>query len=112
MFQSNADPFGYSVNLTRKNENDRNHATLSAIPIFSPHLIGEFHTGFARLVVNTVPYALGFDITSLGFPKSLADQTQIKSFPGFSISGLSGIGGSNWPASRSVHRIAGASAPR
>jgi len=93
--QTNADPFGYKVNLTRVNENDRHHATISATAVFSPGLIGEFHSGFARLVVNTIPQALGFDITTLGFPKSLADQTQIQSFPAFSISGLAGIGGSS-----------------
>jgi hypothetical protein len=44
--------------------------------------------------VNSVPSALGFDITSLGFPSALATQTQFQSFPGFQISGLTSIGGS------------------
>jgi len=52
------------------------------------------HSGYARVVVNSVPSALGFDITSLGFPSALATQTQFQSFPGFQVSGLTSIGGS------------------
>jgi cell division protein FtsQ len=46
------------------------------------------------VIVNSVPAALGFDITKLGFPASLANQTQFQSFPGFQVSGLTGVGGS------------------
>jgi hypothetical protein len=84
-------PFEYTVNLARANMSERNHATLSATAVFNPGLVGEFHTGYARLVQNSVPYALGFDITTLGFPKSLADQAQIQSFPNFTISGITAV---------------------
>ncbi len=84
-------PFDYKVNLARANMSQRNHATLSATAVFNPGLIGEFHTGYARLVQNSTPYALGFDITTLGFPKSLADQAQIQSFPNFTISGIASV---------------------
>lgn len=92
--QDQHDPLGLSPNLTRIVFNDHHALTLSAIAVFTPGLIGEFHTGFARVIVNSTPSALGFDITTLGFPKSLANQTQIQSFPGFQVSGLTAIGGS------------------
>lgn len=90
--QFNIDPLGYSINLTRDASYTRTHATVSATAVFSPTLIGEFRTGFARYHAPSVPYALGFDITSLGFPQALADATQIKSFPAFNITGLVSVG--------------------
>jgi hypothetical protein len=92
--QFNIDPLGYSVNLTRKATYARTHITAAATAVFSPGLIGEFHTGFARLDNPSVPYALGYDITQLGFPKALADATQIKSFPAFNVGGLVSVGSS------------------
>ena len=86
------DPLGYKVNLTDASTYDRTHATVSAVAVFSPSLVGEFHSGFARLNNPSVPYALGYDITQLGFPQTLANETQIKSFPGFSVQGLVGVG--------------------
>jgi hypothetical protein len=88
----NIDPLGYTPNLTRDANYKRTHATVSATAVFSPSLIGEFRSGFARYHSPSIPYALGFDITTLGFPKSLADQTQIKSFPAFNITGLVSVG--------------------
>jgi hypothetical protein len=90
----NLDPLGYKVNLTRQASYTRTHTTAAATAVFSPGLIGEFHTGFARYDSPSVPYALGFDITTLGFPQSLANATQIKSFPAFNVSGLVSVGSS------------------
>jgi len=84
---SNIDPLGYKVNLTRHATYTRTHTTVSATAVLSPGLIAELHSGFARYDSPSIPYALGFDITSLGFPQALADQTQIKSFPAFNFSG-------------------------
>jgi hypothetical protein len=92
--QGNDDPFGFEPKLTRAVKNIRNHATVSATAVFSPSLIGEFRTGFARLYFSSFPNALGFDITTLGFPKAFADQAQIKSYPSFAVAGMAGIGGS------------------
>jgi len=92
--QFNRDPLGYKVNLTRQATYARTHATAAASAVFSPGLIGEFHTGFARYDSPSVPYALGFDITTLGFPKALADATQIKSFPAFNVVGMVAVGSS------------------
>ncbi|MDX1983803.1 MAG: carboxypeptidase-like regulatory domain-containing protein [Bryobacteraceae bacterium] len=90
--QFNIDPLGYKVNLTRQINYARTHATAAATAVFSPGLVGEFHTGFARFHSPSIPYALGFDITTLGFPQSLADSTQIRSFPAFNVAGMVGVG--------------------
>ncbi|MEO8128740.1 MAG: carboxypeptidase-like regulatory domain-containing protein [Bryobacteraceae bacterium] len=90
----NLDPLGYKINLTRQATYARTHATIAATAVFSPGLIGEFHSGFARYDNPSIPYSLGFDITSLGLPKALADATQIKSFPAFNVSGLVAVGSS------------------
>lgn len=92
--QFNRDPLGYQVNLTRQSTYARTHVTAAATAVFSPGLIGEFHTGFARYDSPSIPYALGYDITTLGFPQSLADSTQIKSFPAFNVAGLVSVGSS------------------
>ncbi len=89
---NNIDPLGYSINLTRDASYARTHATVSATAVFSPTLIGEFHSGFARYDSPSLPYALGFDITQLGFPRTLADATQIQSFPAFNVTGLVSVG--------------------
>jgi len=92
---ANRDPYGYKVNLSQAQESDRHHASVSATAVFSPSLVGEFHTGYARMVQNSFPYALGFDVTTLGFPPAFANATQIQSFPYFNISGLGTIGGAS-----------------
>ena len=90
--QTQADPLGLTPNLTRAVFNDHHSATLAATAVFTPTLIGEFHTGYARVVVNSIPQALGYDITQLGFPAAFAAQTQIQGFPGFQVSGLTALG--------------------
>jgi Carboxypeptidase regulatory-like domain len=90
---SNKDPLDYIINLTSPNDNDREHATFAATATLTPSLFLELHTGYARYVSNSIPYDAGFDITSLGFPKSLAQQTQFQGFPGFNVDGLVPVGG-------------------
>jgi hypothetical protein len=82
----------YPINFTRNQTDDRHHATLSATATFTNALIGEFHTGFARSAAVGVPNALGFDTTSLGFPASFANSTEIAGFPAFNVSGIASIG--------------------
>jgi hypothetical protein len=89
----NLDPLGYKINLTRDASYARTHATISANAVLSPTLILELRSGFARYHAPSVPYALGFDLSQLGFPKALADATQIKSFPAFNVAGLVSVGG-------------------
>jgi hypothetical protein len=89
---NNIDPLGYRINLTRDANYKRYHTTVSANAVLSPTLIFELRGGFARYHNPSIPYALGFDLTSLGFPKALADNTQIQSFPAFNITGLVPVG--------------------
>ena len=90
-----ANVFPSPINFTRALDNDRHHATLSATAVLSPALVAEFHSGFARIVSNGTPNALGYDITKLGFPSSLAGSTEIQSFPTFNIGGITQLGGAN-----------------
>jgi hypothetical protein len=92
---NNIDPLGYKVNLTRDASYKRYHATVSANAVISPTLIVELRSGFARYHNPSIPYALGFDLTSLGFPGALARSTQIQSFPAFNITGLVSVGSSS-----------------
>ncbi len=88
------DPFRYKVNLTRPNANHLYNATVAANAVFSPTLIAEFHSGFSRSVSDSIPYAVsqGFDLTTLGFPKSYYDAVQYKGFPGMDIAGVASVG--------------------
>ncbi|MBM3757210.1 MAG: TonB-dependent receptor, partial [Acidobacteria bacterium] len=89
----NLDPYRYKINLTAPRPSRIHHATLSASAVFSPGLIGEFHSGFARFNGTRIPYAEGFDLTTLGFPRALADEVQLKGFPAINVSGIGAIGG-------------------
>ncbi|HUQ94439.1 MAG TPA: carboxypeptidase-like regulatory domain-containing protein [Bryobacteraceae bacterium] len=88
------DPFRYQVNLTRPNENHLYNATMAANAVFSPTLIAEFHSGFARSVSDSIPYAVtqGFDMRTLGFPQAYYDAVQYKGFPGMDIAGIASVG--------------------
>ncbi len=88
-------PFPAPINFTRAQTDDHNQATLSATAVLSPRVIVELHSGFARVAEYGVPNSLGYDITKLGFPPSLANSTQIQSFPAFNITGLTSIGSAN-----------------
>lgn len=88
------DPFRYKVNLTRPNDSRLYNATVAANAVFTPTLIAEFHSGFARRVSDSIPYAVtqGFDLTTLGFPKAYYDAVQYKGFPGMDITGVASVG--------------------
>ncbi|MBM3740252.1 MAG: TonB-dependent receptor [Acidobacteria bacterium] len=88
------DPFQYQVNLTRPNESRLYNATVAANAVFSPGLVAEFHSGFARRVSDSIPYAVqqGFDLRTLGFPQAYYDAVQYKGFPGMDITGMASAG--------------------
>ncbi len=97
LHQGATDPLRYAgADLTAAQGNFRNHVTLSAIAVFTPGLIGEFHTGFARLSQFSVPKAEGYDATKLGFASSFVNQWQIQSFPGFQPGGFANIGNTGY----------------
>ncbi|MCI0625608.1 MAG: TonB-dependent receptor [Acidobacteria bacterium] len=73
-------------------EDDRfQHFVLSATSVFSPHVIGEYRGSFTRSGSSRIPMTLGFDLTSLGFPKSVADAAQVKTFPVLQVQGQQAI---------------------
>ena len=92
--QGNDDPFGFEPKLTRAVKNIRNHATVSATAVFSPSSDRRIPHRLRPAVFQQFPQRIGFDITTLGFPRAFADQAQIRSYPSFSVAGLAGIGGS------------------
>ena len=81
------------MNLTRPNENHLYNATVAANAVFSPTLVAEFHSGFARSVSDSIPVRRyeGFDMRTLGFPEAYYDAVQYKGFPGMDIA---------WPRQR------------
>ncbi|MBL8216645.1 MAG: TonB-dependent receptor [Bryobacterales bacterium] len=89
------DPFRYTQNLTRPNQNHIYNATAAANAVFTPTLVAEFHSGFARSVSDSIPYAVtqGFDMRTLGFPDSYYNAVQYKGFPGMDIAGMASAGG-------------------
>jgi len=67
------------------------HAVITASAVFSPRVIGEFHTSFTRIEANRIPMSIGFDLTTLGFPKAYQDAVQVHSFPDVQASGFSSL---------------------
>jgi hypothetical protein len=97
LHQGATDPLHYTgADLTAAQGNFRNHITLSAIAVFSPGLVAELHTGYARLYQFSVPKAEGYDATQLGFARSFVSQWQIQSFPGFQPSGYATVGNTGY----------------
>lgn len=79
----------------------RRSGLVSLTSNFSPSLLGELRLSYTRFMFNDAYADEGFDIASLGFPSSVANAVQYKTFPIISISqytvgtGLSVTGGSS-----------------
>jgi hypothetical protein len=90
--------------------NPRRSALVSLTSTFTPSLLGELRVSYTRFGYDDYYDQEGFDIASLGFPQSLANDVQYKTFPTISVSqytvgtGLSVTGGS----SAEVGNLAGA----
>ncbi|PYT10228.1 MAG: hypothetical protein DMG59_29250, partial [Acidobacteria bacterium] len=67
-------------------------AIIGATAVFSSRLVGEFRSSFSRFRNNRVPPSDGFDLTSIGFPASLAAQQQARAFPRFTFSDVQSVG--------------------
>ncbi|MEZ5403161.1 MAG: TonB-dependent receptor [Bryobacteraceae bacterium] len=50
--------------------------------------------GFSRAKEDNLPYSNGFDLTSLGFPASYVQLTQMQAFPTIRVTGFQGLAGS------------------
>lgn len=57
------------------------NAGISLTSTFTPNFLGEFRIAYTRLQYNTQPVSEGFDMSSLGFPASLANAVTYKQFP-------------------------------
>ena len=81
--QGNDDPFGFEPKLTRAVKNIRNHATVSATAVFSPSLIGEFRSGFARSVFQQFPQRVRFRHHDARVPQSVCGPGADQELPVF-----------------------------
>ena len=90
------DPFRNNTDFSTVggNEQDKTQtAVVGLTALFSPRLVGEFHSSIARYRNNRIPPSNGlFDITSLGFPAALAAQAQFQTFPRFNFSTVASLG--------------------
>jgi hypothetical protein len=115
------DPFrnGTDFLTVGGNESDRTQTlVLGATALFSSHVVGEFRSSFSRFRNNRIPHSDGFDLTSLGFPQSLAAQQQFHAFPWMQFSSVASSGklttseirriANNWNQSASLTWIRGA----
>lgn len=59
----------------------------------SPTVVVALRYGFNRFPNFSTPTSLGFNLTELGLPSSLASSTQFSAFPSVSIGGLTAYGG-------------------
>lgn len=59
----------------------------------TPTMVVAVRYGFNRFPNFSTPTSLGFDLTQLGLPASLAAATQFSAFPSLAVGGLQGYGG-------------------
>ena len=82
-------------------DNPRRSGLISLTSTFTPSLLGELRVSYTRFGYSDSWDREGFDISTLGFPQSLAQDVQYKTFPTISVSqytvgtGLSVTGGSS-----------------
>src|SRR5216684_2486091 len=89
------DPFhnGTDFLTVGGNESDLTQtAVIGATALFSPKLVGEFRSSYSRFRNNRIPRTDGFDLTSIGFPASLAALQQFRAFPLMGFSTVAGLG--------------------
>ncbi len=71
----------------------RRNAVAEDSHTFSPRLLGTFRYSFARLANRRNSFSEGIDITTLGYPASLAQQlATMPLFPAISVTGILGLG--------------------
>ena len=65
--------------------NPANSALISYTSIWSPNFITEGRLSYTRLQFDSRPLSEGFDVASLGFPRSVTDNILFQQFPQISI---------------------------
>src|SRR5258708_25366503 len=66
---------------TAVSSNPPRNAGITLASSFSPNLLGEARLTYTRLQNATVPTSTGFQLSSLGFPASVANAVTYKQFP-------------------------------
>lgn len=84
---------GSGINFT-----GQRNVTLDNVILFTPQLIGNIRYGFGRNVSDRIPIGAGFDVTSLGFPRYLADAAarNMTIFPKMDFAGAASALGQNF----------------
>jgi hypothetical protein len=67
-------------------------ANMNLTTTISPTFINTARAAWNLHEFAVVPYAMGFDPATIGFPSSYTDQAQFKTFPGLSIGGYQSLG--------------------
>jgi len=119
-FNDKIDPFRNNTTLLDEGAINSSRVTNVAVNYdysFTPTLIGEVRAGFLRFNSGRLPPSHGFDLTTLGFPASLANSVPYKHMPWITVAGLTGIASSsgsriehqsdNYTLMASVTKIAG-----
>src|SRR5713101_2700473 len=89
------DPFRNGTDLLTVGGNESNltqTAVIGATAVFSPKLVAELRSSYSRFRNNRIPRSDGFDLTSIGFPASLASLQQFRAFPRLTFSGVQSLG--------------------
>ena len=89
------DPFHNGTDLLGVGGNESNlteTAIIGVTAIFSPNAVAELRSSYSRFRNNRIPPSEGFDLTSVGFPASLAAQQQEKSLPWFNFAEVQSMG--------------------
>jgi hypothetical protein len=89
------DPFRNHTDFSTVGGNEDNSTQTVIVgltALFSPHLVGEFRSSLARFRNDRIPPSNGFDISSLGFPASLAAEAQFQTFPRLNFSTVASLG--------------------
>jgi hypothetical protein len=89
------DPFRNGTDFLTVGGNESDLAqtvVIGATALFSPRVVGEFRSSFGRWRNNRIPESNGFDLTTLGFPGSLAALQQFHTLPWMQFTGVASSG--------------------
>jgi hypothetical protein len=80
-----------TADFGRAEKNRIHNVVLSATGVLRPTLVAELRASYNRLSSNRTPPSTGFDLTSIGWPRSLVDQFQFKTFPTIQVAGVQAL---------------------
>ncbi len=101
------DPFRNNtttIDPGRAEQNRIHNAVLSATAVLTPAIVLELRSSYNRLSSERVPPSTGFDATTIGWPRSLVERLQYRTFPVINVSGIQALDPST---SSTIHRANG-----